>query len=446
MLERIGNAKIPFRLSHFSFLNSKEQAMAEKFQCPSCGGGIDYDGRDAATMRCPYCNTSIVIPESLRPKPKAPEPSPMDFGRRQQPTVITVSTGAPAMEIDRETAGKVAKTAVGCSVFGILLSVLLPVFLIVLVGGIVWYAFSTAMPGGDSVNPFADMGITMPDVPGVTSGFAPVSLAFGAEGTGAGSFEQGWSGGVDSEGRIYVVDYQSSRIQVFDSEGEFITQWQPEGEYISSLAVARDGTVYAVYGGDIHKFNGADGSDLGVVTAAGTGLGSGATLMDDLYFDDVALTPDGGLIAVGNDTIVRLNNRSEITLTIPNAIESITDENPSTLHIAEDGIGNIYVASQRENSIFKFNSEGRYQQRFGSEGDGEDQFLGFIDGLTIDSKGRIYTADFKGIQVFDSTNGQWLGQINKPESGLSIYDIAVTPDNNLLAVATHRVFKFALPE
>lgn len=426
--------------------------MAEKFQCPACGGGIDFDGRDAATMRCPYCNTSIVIPESLRPKkPPTPEPSVIDVTRSaRQPTMVTVSGDTPTVIDLRGTqAGNVAKTAVGCGVFGILLSVLLPVLMIVLVGGIVWYTFSATMPGfSGNANPFEDLGITIPEVsgmPNINSGFATRTLAFGSEGTGAGSFEQGWSGGVDGEGRIYVSDYESHRIQVFDSEGKFITQWQPDGEYISSVAVGRDGTVYAVYGGQIHKFD-SEGTDLGVVTAAGTAIGSGAPLLDDVYFEEVNVTPDGGLIAVGRDTIYRFNNKSELTLTIPNAIESITDESQSTLHVAEDGIGNIYVASQRENSIFKFNSEGRYQQRFGSEGDGDGQFLGFIDGLTVDSKGRIYTADFNGIQVFDSTNGQWIAQINDAESGVSVYDLAVTPANELLVVSEYRVFKFALPE
>jgi DNA-binding beta-propeller fold protein YncE len=431
--------------------------MAEKFQCPSCGGGIDFDGRDAATMRCPYCNTSIVIPEALRPKVKKapdPEPSVIDVtrGGGRQPTIITMSGGAPTtIDLRGTQAGNVAKTAVGCGVFGILLSVLLPVIMIVVVGAIVWYTFSATMPGvSGGANPFADLGIDMPEIsgiPNIAPGFATVTTAFGAEGTGAGSFQQAWSGGVDGEGRIYVSDYESHRIQVFDSEGEFITQWQPDGEYISSVAVARDGTVYAVYGGKIHKFNGDDGSDLGVVVAAGTAIGSGAPLLDDVYFEEVAVTPDGGLLAVGRGTIYRFNSQSEITLTIPDAIEAITDNSQSTLHVAEDGIGNIYVASQTENSIFKFNSEGRYQQRFGSEGDGEGQFLGFIDGLAVDSKGRIYTADFHGIQVFDSTNGQWIAQINDAEpDATSVYDISVTPANELLVVTTHRVFKFALPE
>lgn len=427
--------------------------MAEKFQCPACGGGIDFDGRDAATMRCPYCNTSIVIPESLRPK-KAPTFDDLvrDSDRSgRQPNVITVSTVTPTtIDLRGTPAGNVAKTAVGCGVFGILLSVLLPIIMVLAIGGIVWYAFSAAMPGvSGNANPFEELGITIPEVsgmPDIQSGFATRTLAFGSEGTGAGSFEQAWAGGVDGEGRIYVTDYQSHRIQVFDSQGEFITQWQPDGEYISSLAVARDGTVYAVYGGRIHKFD-SEGTDLGVVTAAGTAIGSGAPLLDDVYFEEVNVTPDGGLIAVARDSIYRFNNESEITLTIPNAIESITDNSQSTLHVAEDGIGNIYVASQRENSIFKFDSEGKYQQRFGSEGDGDGQFLGFIDGLTVDSQGRIYTADFNGIQVFDSTNGQWIAQINDAEPGAtSTYDLAVTPANELLVVSTYRIFKFALPE
>ncbi len=45
----------------------------ESFNCPNCGAPLDYKDTSASTVRCPYCQTSVVVPETLRPKPK-PEP------------------------------------------------------------------------------------------------------------------------------------------------------------------------------------------------------------------------------------------------------------------------------------------------------------------------------------------------------------------------------------
>lgn len=39
--------------------------MAETFQCPSCGAPLNL--RDTgATMHCPYCNHTVIVPETLR--------------------------------------------------------------------------------------------------------------------------------------------------------------------------------------------------------------------------------------------------------------------------------------------------------------------------------------------------------------------------------------------
>ena len=47
--------------------------MLETFDCPNCGAPLDNPGGDSM-VRCPYCNTSVVVPKSLRAKP-APEPA-----------------------------------------------------------------------------------------------------------------------------------------------------------------------------------------------------------------------------------------------------------------------------------------------------------------------------------------------------------------------------------
>ncbi len=45
--------------------------MAELFNCPACGAGLDYDRAaqpdNAATVECPYCHNSVIVPAELRP-------------------------------------------------------------------------------------------------------------------------------------------------------------------------------------------------------------------------------------------------------------------------------------------------------------------------------------------------------------------------------------------
>src|SRR5689334_3586344 len=42
--------------------------MPETFNCPNCGAPLDYKGNDPI-IRCPYCSTSVVVPDNLRAKP-----------------------------------------------------------------------------------------------------------------------------------------------------------------------------------------------------------------------------------------------------------------------------------------------------------------------------------------------------------------------------------------
>ena len=42
--------------------------MPQSFDCPNCSAPLDLDNIDSATIRCPYCNTSVVVPEEMRSK------------------------------------------------------------------------------------------------------------------------------------------------------------------------------------------------------------------------------------------------------------------------------------------------------------------------------------------------------------------------------------------
>ncbi|HKZ71375.1 MAG TPA: hypothetical protein VJ020_14905, partial [Anaerolineales bacterium] len=48
--------------------------MSQSFTCPNCGAPLDYDGDDL-TVRCPYCNGSVIVPDALRSGASGASPS-----------------------------------------------------------------------------------------------------------------------------------------------------------------------------------------------------------------------------------------------------------------------------------------------------------------------------------------------------------------------------------
>jgi DNA-directed RNA polymerase subunit RPC12/RpoP len=39
--------------------------MSQTFQCPNCGAPLDYDGGLDPVIPCPYCKSTVVVPEEL---------------------------------------------------------------------------------------------------------------------------------------------------------------------------------------------------------------------------------------------------------------------------------------------------------------------------------------------------------------------------------------------
>jgi uncharacterized Zn finger protein (UPF0148 family) len=48
--------------------------MNKTFNCPNCGAPIDYLESGELTVRCPFCNNSVIVPEELRPAAPAETP------------------------------------------------------------------------------------------------------------------------------------------------------------------------------------------------------------------------------------------------------------------------------------------------------------------------------------------------------------------------------------
>lgn len=391
--------------------------MLKTFDCPKCGGPVNYE-QDVIganlTARCPYCNSSLSVPDEMRGKPAQ---------------IIS------HVNIDlRNTGAKATKW--------ILLIVLIPVIGVVIaaiaMGGFLVPLLSrVGTPNLNTTTPPTRTAPVMPGVPGKKekrNSFATTTLNFGSEGIGPGMFKDARAIAVDASGKIYVGEYIGGRIQVFDPQGKFITQWTVDRKMpLRGLAADRNGVVYVVQSGTISRHESETGNLLGKV-AYSEGWG----------FDNLSVAADGGLVAAwykGRDDIVRFNSAGQVVRTIRAAISSVTEESELDTHVAIDGLGNIYALGTFSNAVFKFSPEGKFVTRFGDSGDQQGQFRA-PQAIAVDGKGRVYVSDFKGIQVFD-TNGRYL-TVFDPEglaSGLVFND-----KNELFVAGRTRVLKLTLNE
>lgn len=262
--------------------------------------------------------------------------------------------------------------------------------------------------------------------------FAKLVFSFGGPGVGQGLLNDARSIASDGQGYLYVADYTGGRIQRFNNKGEFAALWMVDPKRpLTGLAADRAGVVYVIQKGEIACYNGSTGQLLG-----------GIAYDDGWGFQQVTVTADGGLVASwyrNRDDIVRFNSQKAATLTIKSALSSITDESELDIRVAVDGLGNIFALGTFHTAVYKFNLGGKYISRFGSAGDEPGQFRA-PSAIAVDGQGRVYVADFQGIQVFDS-EGRYLGRIGVtgPASGM-----AFDAQGYLWVVARTKVYQYEI--
>ena len=374
--------------------------MIKTLQCPACGAPLEYDEEgERETMRCHFCANTVMLPE--RPRPRV---------QRQN---IRISFGGPRL-------GSLGSPRTALIVLAVVL----------LIGGGIVIGVINAISRAVTGIPRSVAGTntrTTLNPPTTTRPPDPTPF-FGKEGVGAGYFKDARSIAVDAEGRIYVGEYTGGRIQVFDREGKFVTQWTADPKMpLRGMTADRRGTVYVVQKGEINKYEGTTGRFLGK-----TGEGGG--------YDDVTATPDGGLVAFARrpyDNLLKLDSSGQVKQVIEKAVSGQTDRSELSIRVAADGVGNVYALGEFNDAVFKFSPDGRYLTRFGGDGD-EPGLFRAPSAIAVDNQGRVYVADFKGVQVFDP-NGRYLKVINVKgaASGLAFND-----RNELLVVARTAVWKF----
>jgi len=111
---------------------------------------------------------------------------------------------------------------------------------------------------------------------------------------------------------------------------------------------------------------------------------------------------------------------------------------------AVDSEGNIYVSDFNNNRLQKFDAQGKFVMKWGTEGRQDGQ-VSHPAGLTIDKEDRLYLADLGNgrIQRF-TTDGKFDGKI-EDDSLSEPYDVAVDANGDVYAVdfGMHQVRKYS---
>lgn len=380
--------------------------MLKTFDCPKCGAPVTYErsadlSAKKSTVRCDYCHSQLIPPDELAGQP---------------PRVVRIQFGSGAKSPGR-----------------LWLLVAIPLF-VLLVGGLVAAGLINSAVSSVSRSVKEPAKTARPDPPkgGSINSFATVLLDFGSEGIGPGMFNDARSIAVDGAGRMYVGEYSGGRIQVFDPEGKFLTQWSigDRKTILRGLAADRKGTVYVAQGGVIDLYRGESGEKVGRLEYERSG------------FDDVAVAADGGLVTVwhsNRDDIVVFDANGKLVRTIPEAISGVSGDSELSMRVAVDGTGAIYALGRFNDGVFKFGRDGKFMNRFGSDGDQSGQFRAPYS-IAVDGYGRVYVGDMKGIQVFDA-NGRYLNLIDVKNVA---FGMVFNDKNELFVVARDHVVKYSV--
>lgn len=262
----------------------------------------------------------------------------------------------------------------------------------------------------------------------------------------------------DSQGNLFTAEEYIDRIQKFDPNGNLVTRWGKSfngpGQFPpdpvagpTDVAVNRQGNFYVADPGNyrIQKFSGATGAFQLQFGSKGTGDGQfGADPYSASTTLKLAIDGLGYVYVVDNANyrIQKFDSNGQFILKWggPGTGDGQFDNTRfpgGPQGIAVDSKGNVYVADNGNSRVQKFDSNGKFLMKWGSVGGGNGQFA-YPWGIAVDSQDNVYVADDLRIQKFDS-NGNYI--LHFGNRGLAL---ATDAQNNVYVAGTpnNRIWKF----
>ncbi|MEN8208429.1 MAG: hypothetical protein ABFR50_04175 [Candidatus Fermentibacteria bacterium] len=367
----------------------------KKFDCPSCGASLKIK-KGQEMLTCPYCDSTVMVPKAASPdSPSVHTPSHTPI-----PSSIQLSEILNTQKIGRSCSRTIISVAVS---------------LLLGIGALVFFLINSSDMKEVLEGPIAT----------ITGGSSiPVVLEFGGEGMGAGYFQDPECVCVDSEGNLYVGECKTGRIQMFDSDGNYTGQWsygESDDSYLYSMALSRNGMLYMVYDSELYIHDAATGE-----------LVDSLQHPDQWGFEDVAVCDDGSIVGAwycNRDDIIKFAPDGSVDFLLEEAISGQSGDSELDIQLAVDGSGNIFAYGFFNGSFFKFSPDGRFLNRFGSDGDRPGQFTS-PSGFCTDPQGRLWVNAYGDLIVFDN-NGTYLETF---DLGTALFDMKMKNGNQLYGI------------
>lgn len=237
---------------------------------------------------------------------------------------------------------------------------------------------------------------------------------WGSHGSGDGQFNFGYGGdiAIDSNGILYVSDYNNKRIQKFDPGGKFLSKWgKPgtgEGGFASGpggIAVDSQGNVYVGFGN-----KGPNGNDL----IPGYKENIQVFDKDGTFLEKWGIPgKDMGQLDVPTDIEIDSADNVYVASQYSDWINKFDTHGKSLggwntcgassyamdpVGLALDRQNNVYVANLSSQKICKYTSDGKFLGAWGKRSLSEGDFVTMVD-LTVGDDGTIYVPDIEKNQV-----------------------------------------------
>lgn len=258
---------------------------------------------------------------------------------------------------------------------------------------------------------------------------------FGNEGSDTSQFFGPLGVATDSSDNIYVVDSVNNRVQKFAPDGTFLLQWggigTGNGQFNRPRAIAINNTTGRVY---VSEWRGSsypkriqifdlDGNYISQFGSSGTGDGQFNSIMRiAISSTGTVYVSDQGANRVQAFDANGVFLRKWTTSNFPSAI-------------AVDAAENVYVVTDPTSYIYKYSSTGTLLATYGSAtaGTADGKFTS-PGGIIVDADGIIYIADSGNhrIQIFD-TDGTFLHKFGTLGDGTNqfVYPQALALDSNM---------------
>ncbi|QHT66761.1 6-bladed beta-propeller [Rhodocytophaga rosea] len=256
-------------------------------------------------------------------------------------------------------------------------------------------------------------------------------LKFGSKGTANGQFTTIKDMAMDTQGNIYIPDHSNNRVQKFTTNGQFLSTILIN-DIIStdnSIAVDGEGNLYMPVTNDqdempsIRKYSSSGqylfeyckyGLEEGQIEALG---GIAVDAQGNVYISDFF-----------SNTVYKRSSDGQIIWQIdPLANGQFTY--PTKIAVSEQG--NVYVLDARNNRVQILSPTGQFLFKFGSKGIGDNQ-IWFPTDVDVDEEGSIYVLDRGYVKKFNA-QGEFVRKFGSDEYGGEGYFFdadAVTVDKN----------------